>query len=105
LRPPVVLDDTRPNYQSYAVRISEEFAVGRDAFMQILLDRGISTRRGIMNAHQEPAYADLPPQKLPYSEVARDTVVLLPLYHTMTDADQDYILDQIWNIAKTGKAN
>ncbi|MGE5608600.1 MAG: DegT/DnrJ/EryC1/StrS family aminotransferase [Bacillota bacterium] len=105
LQLPTIPEDTRPNYQSYAVRITEEFAVGRDAFMQILLDRGISTRRGIMNAHQEPAYADLPPQKLPCSEVARDSAVLLPLYHAMTDADQDYVVDQIWSIAKTGRAN
>lgn len=105
LQPPFVPEDTRPNYQSYAVRITEEFSVGRDALMQILLDRGISTRRGIMNAHQEAAYADLPTRRLACSECARDSVVLLPLYHTMTDADQDYVIEQIWSVAKTGKAN
>src|SRR5437667_5005445 len=46
-----------PNYQSYAVRVTPEYALSRDELMQALLDAGVSTRRGIMNAHQEAAYA------------------------------------------------
>ena len=61
--------------------------------MQALLERGISNRRGIMNAHQEPAYADLDPVTLPHSEAARHRVVLLPLYDGLTRDDQDYVID------------
>jgi dTDP-4-amino-4,6-dideoxygalactose transaminase len=87
LSPPQTPACTRPNYQSYAVRVLPSFPVTRDALMQTLLEQGISTRRGIMNAHQEPAYADMPPQDLPLSEAARDSVVLLPLFHEMTEED------------------
>jgi dTDP-4-amino-4,6-dideoxygalactose transaminase len=87
LEPPFVPDWTRPNYQSYPVRVRIEYPVGRDELMQDLLDRGISTRRGIMNAHQEPACAGGNVAQLPNSEAARDEVILLPIYDAMA-ADQ-----------------
>lgn len=77
----------RPNYQSYAVRVTPEYPLSRDALMQYLLDNGVNTRRGIMNAHQEGAYAYMGPQHLPHSEAARDSVVLLPFYGGMRDAE------------------
>jgi dTDP-4-amino-4,6-dideoxygalactose transaminase len=66
--------------------------------MQRLLDAGVSTRRGVMNAHQEPAY---PPGTwrdaggLAVSERARDSAIILPLYHQMTHADQDRVVDAL----------
>jgi dTDP-4-amino-4,6-dideoxygalactose transaminase len=54
--------------------------------MQHLQDCGISTRRGIMNAHQEPVYA-MQKWQLPKSECARDCALLLPLYHELTEQD------------------
>src|SRR5690242_297616 len=62
LEPPHVPAYARTNYQSYAVRVTPAYGLGRDALMQALLERGISTRRGIMSSHQEAAYADLGPQ-------------------------------------------
>lgn len=80
LEPPFVPEYARPNYQSYPVRVTGAFPLTRDRLMQALLDRGISTRRGIMNAHQEAAYRDAGSGPLPHSEAARDQVILLPLY-------------------------
>jgi perosamine synthetase len=96
---PFVPDYTRTNYQSYAVRVTPEFPHTRDQLMQALLDRRIGTRRGIMNSHQEAAYATEGPYHLPASEAARDNVVLLPLFHSMTDEDQDYVIDQLRELA------
>jgi perosamine synthetase len=59
----------------------------------VLLNRGIGTRRGIMNAHQEPAYRDRIPVSLPRSEEARDHVVLLPLYESMQPNEIEYVVD------------
>lgn len=98
LEPPFVPQDLRPNYQSYAVRVTPEFPLGRDALMQELLQNGISTRRGIMNAHQEGACADLPPRRLPRSEEARDCTILLPLFAGMTERDQKRVLDCLWRV-------
>jgi perosamine synthetase len=95
LEPPHVPATTRPNYQSYAVRVTPRFSMDRDELMQTLLEQGISTRRGIMNAHQEPAYAGESCGTLPNSEAARDRVILLPLYDSMTEDDQAYILETL----------
>jgi perosamine synthetase len=95
LRPPWVPEWARPNYQSYAVRVTAESPRTRDELMQALLERGISTRRGIMNAHQEQAYRDLPPASLPNSEAARDAVILLPLFGTMVDEEQIHVIAQL----------
>lgn len=93
LEPPFIAANVRSNYQSYAVRVTDEFTLGRDALMQGLLEQGISTRRGIMNSHQEGAYSGSATRPLPHSEEARDGVVLLPLFDAMTDDDQAYVID------------
>jgi dTDP-4-amino-4,6-dideoxygalactose transaminase len=99
LEPPHVPAGLRTNYQSYPVRVTDAFPLGRDALMQALLERGISTRRGIMNAHQEPAYADSGPFDLPRSESARDDVILLPLYDDLSPDDQDYVIERLSGLA------
>src|SRR5207302_6198874 len=45
----------RSNWQSVCVRLSD--GVDQRQVMQDMLDAGVSTRRGIMNAHVEKAYA------------------------------------------------
>jgi dTDP-4-amino-4,6-dideoxygalactose transaminase len=104
LTPPYVPRYARTNFQSYAVRVSPDFPLGRDRLMQCLLDRGICTRRGVMNSHQEGAYALLGPHRLPHSEAARDDVIMLPLYHGLTDEEQGYVLEQIHELIRVRKA-
>jgi len=72
--------------------VTPEYPLTRDELMQVLLDRGVTTRRGIMNSHQEKAYSD-EGWVLPVSEAARDAVILLPLHTLMTDEDQDLVID------------
>ena len=87
----------RSNWQSYAIRV----APGRQrAVMQALLDEGISTRRGVMNAHREAAYPEgtwrvAPGQRLERSEEAQDTAIMLPLFHDLEVVDQDRVIDAI----------
>jgi dTDP-4-amino-4,6-dideoxygalactose transaminase len=93
LRPPFIPEYAQPNFQSYAVQLTEDAPIERDELMQRLLDKGISTRRGIMLAHVEPAYADHPqPQPLPHSESASARSILLPLYPQMTGDEQDQVI-------------
>jgi dTDP-4-amino-4,6-dideoxygalactose transaminase len=83
----------RTNWQSFTVRLQPPLDQRR--VMQRMLDDGVSTRRGVMNAHREPAYpagtwrASGP---LTRSEQAQDTVIILPLYHQMTDEDQQRVV-------------
>jgi perosamine synthetase len=84
----------RSNWQSYCVRLPA--GLDQRAVMQALLDAGISTRRGVMCSHREPAYAELSlRQDLPRSEQAQDECVLLPLYAQMSDSEQLAVVDAL----------
>jgi perosamine synthetase len=102
LQPPFIPDAARTNYQSYAVWVTDDFPVARDLLMQMLLEAGVSTRRGIMNAHQEAAYQEYSTCDLPHSELARDKVILLPLYDSMTADEQDFVVATLREIARGG---
>lgn len=83
-----------PNWQSYAVRIREGGSEMRNAVTQRLLDAGIACRPAYMACHVQPAYRLLNPSlRLPNTEQALATVILLPLYPQMTDAEQDHVMD------------
>lgn len=80
----------RSNWQSYCVRLPDH--ADQLAVMQALLDRGVSTRRGIMCAHREAPYANGTHSPLPHSEAAQDRCILLPLFAEMTNAEQDQVV-------------
>lgn len=92
LQLPFEPDWARSNWQTYAVRVP---ATHQRAIMQTLLDSGIATRRGVMNAHREAAY---PPSTwraagtLDQSEAAQQSAIALPLFHDLTEADQDRVI-------------
>lgn len=87
---PQIASDSKTNWQSYPVRVRSAAPLSRDQLMQRLLDSGISTRRGIMNAHQEPSY--LSNTSLRNSENARDSVIILPLFNGMHERDVDEVV-------------
>ena len=91
----------RSNWQSYAVRIGAW--IDQRAFMQRMLDAGIATRRGVMNVHREPAFPAgtwRAGSALSRSEEAQDTAVILPLFHQLTDADQDRVIDTVGKVVR-----
>src|SRR6185295_944764 len=96
LEPPHEPDDCRGNWQSYPVKILDHAPMSRDELMQRLLDAEISTRRGIMNAHQEPPY--VAPFSIPHSKQARDAVILLPLYTGMTETEVEMVVKRIKDV-------
>jgi dTDP-4-amino-4,6-dideoxygalactose transaminase len=90
LKVPMVNDAIRPNWQSYPIRLLDGAPFGQLELMQFLLDKGIATRRGIMNAHQETPYID-GHWSLPKSESARDQVILLPLFPGITRENLEHV--------------
>jgi perosamine synthetase len=83
----------RSNWQSFSVRLP----AGKDQrrVMQFMLDQKIATRRGIMNAHVEPAYRKeswRAAGSLAQSERAQNETILLPLFHQLTEGEQDTIV-------------
>jgi dTDP-4-amino-4,6-dideoxygalactose transaminase len=93
---PHVPDHCRHNYQSYMLRLAPPMAEERDNLMQSMLEKNISTRRGIMAIHRERPYATAWWDAfLPNTCVATDSCMILPLFHQMTEAEQDYIIEAL----------
>lgn len=109
LQPPRELPWMRANFQSYPLRMREDSSLSQIQIMQHLLDCGVASRRGVDNAHGEPAYATTPwscgqepcapdlhrnghCRRLPRSEETRDNTILIPLFHGMTRQEQDHVI-------------
>jgi dTDP-4-amino-4,6-dideoxygalactose transaminase len=83
-------DWARSNWQSYCIRLPER--VDQRTVMQNLLDKGISTRRGIMCSHREPCYSDGKSRlDLLQSELAQDHCIVLPIYAQMMEDEQESV--------------
>jgi perosamine synthetase len=105
----------RSNWQSFCVRLPQQ--CDQKQVMQAMLDAGIATRRGIMCAHREPAYThetwscgQFEKQctcdygtcdRLYESEQAQEHAILLPLFHQITEAEQNYIAESLRNACPT----
>jgi dTDP-4-amino-4,6-dideoxygalactose transaminase len=83
----------RSNWQSYCVKLSPSH--DQRGVMQRMLDAGISTRRGVMNAHLERPYVTVPELRLPASERAQLQGVILPLAPSMTMAQVQDVCDTL----------
>jgi dTDP-4-amino-4,6-dideoxygalactose transaminase len=83
------------NYQSFWVLLPDDFPASRDELLQRLAEAGVSARRGIMAAHLEPAYADRPHGPLPVTELLTARTLILPLFHDLTEPEQDIVVSVI----------
>jgi perosamine synthetase len=103
-------DWARSNWQTYCIRLPEH--VDQTAFMQAMLDRGVSTRRGVMCTHREPAYRDADwrcagstgqasekrdtvSAQLANGEMLQDRGVVLPLFPGLTESEQRSIVNLV----------
>ena len=84
------------NYQSYALYLIPEGKLTRNQFMERMLEKGISTRRGIMTSHRESAYKNESKKvSLPESEKYADNSVILPLYYPMSTFDIETVIKEV----------
>ncbi|MFH7024939.1 MAG: DegT/DnrJ/EryC1/StrS family aminotransferase [Heteroscytonema crispum UTEX LB 1556] len=99
----------KSNWQSYCVRLPEKS--DQIQVMQAMLDAGIATRRGIMCAHREPAYSieawscgidgnacnceQGSCKRLIESEQAQERAIILPLFHQMTEEEQNRAVEEL----------
>src|SRR6266576_1572553 len=95
------------SWQSYCVRLPD--GVDQRQVMQAMLDSGVATRRGVMCAHRELAYPrgtwacgdatcyssiELCPH-LKASEQAQDRCIVLPLFHQISEIQQDKVVEAL----------
>jgi perosamine synthetase len=81
-------------WQSYCVRVLPGAPVERTELMQLLLDEGIPTRRGVMAIHHERSYPAVTAQ-LPHTDAAAAEVLMLPLFADLTDEQQDRVIARV----------
>jgi dTDP-4-amino-4,6-dideoxygalactose transaminase len=91
LAAPTERSNARANWQSYPTALVASSGMSQDDVVRFFFERGIACRRGLTNAHQEPAYAGRSNWRggpLPVSESLRESTVMLPLFHGMTKDEE-----------------
>ncbi|PVY56446.1 MULTISPECIES: DegT/DnrJ/EryC1/StrS aminotransferase family protein [unclassified Simplicispira] len=79
----------------YVVRLAPGARVGRDETIQALSDRGIGTSVHYVPLHRQPYWRDryqLTPDMFPQADAAYQSMISLPLFTAMQDADQDRVI-------------
>jgi dTDP-4-amino-4,6-dideoxygalactose transaminase len=90
------------NFQSFWVELDDGYPLTRNELLAALASDGVSARAGIMAAHRQPAYAGHPHAALPVTERLTDHTLILPLFHTMEQRDQDAVVTAIRRAAGLG---
>jgi perosamine synthetase len=83
------------NYQSFWVVLPDSVEKSVVDVLTQLAAEGISGRRGIMASHLEPAYAgtaEAERASLPVTEHLTSRSLILPLFHQMTESEQDQVV-------------
>jgi dTDP-4-amino-4,6-dideoxygalactose transaminase len=94
LRTPYTPPYATHTYQSYCLDL--DLSIDRDDLMARLLRRGVATRRGVMASHLEKVYRDrVGTVSLPITEAKARTTMLIPLFATMTDDEQTYVIEAL----------
>jgi len=94
IRVPKIPTYARHNYQSYWIELLGSAPVSRDILMERLLEKGVATRRGIMAIHMEKCYAKYK-VFLPETERITKSTVLLPIYPSMSQQEQEEVVQYI----------
>jgi perosamine synthetase len=90
---PTAPEGAEPTYQSYIVRLPNAYESGRNRVLDELQRRGVVSRRGLMACHREACHRGaLVSGSLVQTELAAAQTLLLPLFHDMSEDDQDYVL-------------
>ncbi|QNI75214.1 perosamine synthetase protein family [Synechococcus sp. MVIR-18-1] len=90
-----------PELLSTALKTSDQALLGqikerRNAWMETLQQKGISTRPATHAVHMLSFYRDkyhLNPEQFPAAQAANDCSVSLPLFHGMSSEEQTYVID------------
>jgi dTDP-4-amino-4,6-dideoxygalactose transaminase len=79
----------------YVVRLAPSARLGRDELINELSRRGIGTSVHFIPLHRQPYWRDtcqLSPAQFPVAEASFQSMLTLPLYTRMTDADQERVV-------------
>jgi perosamine synthetase len=107
LRTPTCAEGYEHGYQSYACMFQPEEVVpqsiprineARNQWMDELLRAGVSTRPATHAVHMLTFYSEkyqLAPNDFPRAWAANDCSISLPLFHGMTEKEQNHVIEQV----------
>ena len=79
----------------YVIRLADDARVTRDEVIQALSDAGIGASVHYVPLHRQPYWRDrygLKPEQFPMAEQAYQRMLSIPLFTTMSDAEQERII-------------
>ncbi|MFO1228111.1 DegT/DnrJ/EryC1/StrS family aminotransferase [Roseateles sp.] len=97
---PVILPPEAPegdthSWHLYVLRLADTSPIDRDAFIEGMFAAGIGCSVHYVPLHLHPYWRDrygLTPDQFPHSQKAFETMVSLPLYTAMSDADVERVI-------------
>ena len=100
---PLVLPADAPKgdvhaWHLYVIRLSGQARLGRDAVIEELSRRGIGTSVHYVPLHRQPYWRDrygLTPEMFPVADAAYQSMISIPLFTKMSDADQQRVIDAL----------
>ena len=97
VRPIAAMSDCKPAWHLCAVLIDFDLVeITRANLMQGLLSRGVGTQVHYIPVHRQPYYRNLYGEiSLPGSDTYYNRILSLPLFHTMTHDDVDYVVNSL----------
>jgi dTDP-4-amino-4,6-dideoxygalactose transaminase len=90
----------KTNYQSFWIVLGKDFPLTRNDLLRKLMSCGISARRGFMAAHLEAAYSDITHGDLSVTERLTHQSIILPLFHELTEDQQDKVIEVLRETAQ-----
>ena len=91
-------DYCRTNWQTYPLILQKNAQFSTEEVMQRLLDAGVATRRGVMNAHQEPPYNSCEWDNLTVSERISNSSILIPMFNEISIEQAESVINAIKKI-------
>ncbi|MEO3693282.1 DegT/DnrJ/EryC1/StrS family aminotransferase [Roseateles paludis] len=100
---PVILPPEAPegdthSWHLYVLRLADTAPIDRDAFIEGMFAAGIGCSVHYVPLHLHPYWRDrygLMPEQFPHSQKAFETMVSLPLYTAMSDADVERVIGAV----------
>lgn len=104
---PFVRKEEDHNFQLYTLRLDPKvYRINRDAWIRELQSRGVSARLYYPTLHNQAVFkeaikTDL--KQVKNSIAYAETALSLPIYPTLTQAQQDFVIESMLDVHKTAK--
>ncbi len=94
--------DRQHAWHLYVIQLQlDRLSIGRNTFIQELNKAGVGTSVHYTPLHMHPYYRDTfshQPDDLPNAKAAYERIISLPIYPTLSETDQEYVVDNIKRI-------